>query len=56
MKNSKYCTTHWPENVDKKKMQGLRGRSQTTLTRFFGFFDHLPPCVDILYGMNVDKK
>ena len=22
----------------------------------FGFFDHLPPCVDILYGMNVDKK
>ena len=20
------------------------------------FFDHLPPCVDIFYGMNVDKK
>ena len=20
------------------------------------FFDHLPPCVDIFYGINVDKK
>ena len=20
------------------------------------FFDHLPPCVDIFYGMNVEKK
>ena len=20
------------------------------------FFDHLPPCIDIFYGMNVDKK
>jgi hypothetical protein len=35
-----------------------RGHSQTTLRRFwiFGFFDHLPPCLDIFYGMNVDKK
>ena len=32
----------------------IRGRSQTTLTRFF--FDHLTPCVDNFYGMNVDKK
>ena len=22
----------------------------------FSFFDHLPPCVDIFYGINVDKK
>ena len=34
----------------------VRGRSQTTLTRFWLFFDHLPPCVDIFYGTNVDKK
>ena len=32
----------------------IRGRSKTTLKRFwiFFFFDHLPPCVDIFYGMN----
>ena len=35
---------------------GTRGRSQTTMTRFWLFFDHLPPWVDIFYGMNVDKK
>ena len=33
----------------------LRGRSQITLTRFWLFY-HLPPCVDIFYGINVDKK
>ena len=22
----------------------------------FGFFDHLPPCVDIFYGSNIDKN
>ena len=33
----------------------VRGRSQTTLTRFWLFFDHLPPFVDIFYGINVDK-
>ena len=33
------------------------GRSQTTLTRFWGFFlPTYPPSVDILYDMNVDKK
>ena len=36
--------------------KSLWGRSQTTLTIFWLFFDHLPPCVDIFYGMNVDKK
>ena len=38
----------------------IRGCSQTKLTRFWLFFDHLPTCVDILYGMvwygMVDKK
>ena len=34
----------------------LRGHSQTTLTRFWFFFHNLPPCVDIFYGMNVDKR
>ena len=33
-----------------------RGCSQTTLTRFWILFDHLPPCVDIFYGTNFDKK
>ena len=37
-------------------MEATRGRSQTTLTRFWLFFDHLPPFVDIFYLMNVDKK
>ena len=32
------------------------GRSQTTLTNFWLFFDHLPPSVDIFYLINVDKK
>ena len=27
-----------------------------TNNKIFAFFDHLPPCVDIFYGMNVDKK
>ena len=27
----------------------LKGRSQTTLTSFWIFFDHLPPSIDILY-------
>ena len=33
-----------------------RGRSQTTLTRFGLFFDHLHPFVVTFYGINVDKK
>ena len=24
--------------------------------KILAFFDHLPPCVDIFYGMNIDKK
>ena len=35
--------------------QSTRSRSQTTLTRFW-FFYHLPPCVEIFYGINVDQK
>ena len=33
----------------------VRGRSQTTFTRF-GFFLTTYPCVDIFYGINLDKK
>ena len=36
--------------------KSLRGRSQTTLTRFWLFFDHLSPSVKIFYNMNVEKK
>ena len=32
----------------------LRGRSQTTFTRFV-FFDHLPPSVYIFYGISLQK-
>ena len=35
---------------------GPRRHSQTTLTRFWLFFDHLPPFIDIFFGINVDKK
>ena len=31
------------------------GRSETTLTRLW-LFDHLPHCVDIFYGINIDKR
>ena len=24
--------------------------------KIWAFFDHLPPCVDIFYGITVDKK
>ena len=33
----------------------FRSRSQTTLTSFLSFFDHLPPSVDIFYLIKVDK-
>ena len=39
----------------KKSLSQVRGRSQTTFTRF-GFFDNLPPSVYIFYGINVYKK
>ena len=35
------------------RVYDFSGRSQTTLTRFWLF---LTTCVDIFYGMNVDKK
>ena len=34
----------------------IRGRSQTTLICFWGFFDPLPTYVDIFNLINVDKK
>ena len=46
--------SQYPKN-SRQIMQRVRGRSQTMLTRFWLFFDHLPPCVAIFYGMNVDK-
>ena len=45
------CVNHMSHQVQ----QQLGGRSETTFTRF-GFFDHLPPCVYIFYGMNAYKK
>ena len=34
----------------------FRGHSQTSLTSFFFFFDHILPYVDIIYLINVNKK
>ena len=34
----------------------MKGGVQELRLQDFGFFDNLPPCVDILYGMNIDKK
>ena len=33
-----------------------RGSFINYVDNILAFFDHLPPCVDIFYGMNVDKK
>ena len=40
----------------KRAFNDLKGHSQTTLTRFWLFLTNYPHCVDIFYGMNVDKK
>ena len=40
----------------KVKRHVIRGRSQTTLTSFLYFSDHLPPLVDIFYLIKVGKK
>ena len=33
-----------------------QGSFTNYVDKIWGFFDHLPPWVDIFYGMNVDKK
>ena len=33
-----------------------KGRFTNCVDKILAFFDHLPPCIDIFYGMNVDKK
>jgi hypothetical protein len=55
-----FCSTapHWDfltQFLSDFQIFYLRGCPQTMLTRL-AFFDHLPPCVDIFYGINVDKK
>ena len=43
--------------LTKYKSIRFRGRSQTSLTVFWYFLTtYLPPCADIFYGINVDKK
>ena len=34
----------------------FKGAFTNYVDKFLAFFDHLPPYVDIFYGMNVDKK
>ena len=36
--------------------QKAKGLFTNYVDKILAFFDHLPPCVDIFYGMNVDKK
>ena len=46
-----FCVSKNPKHVI-----GPRDRSQTTLTKVWLLhIYHLPPCVDIFYGINVDK-
>ena len=33
-----------------------KGSFTNYVDKILAFSDHLPPCVDIFYGMNVDKK
>jgi hypothetical protein len=33
-----------------------KGSFTNYVDKILAFFHHLPPCVDIFYGMNVDKK
>ena len=33
-----------------------RGPFTKYVDKILAFFDHLPPCVDIFYGMDIDKK
>ena len=41
---------------DLKYPPWLFGIAQTKLTRFWLFLTTYPPCVDIFYGITVDKK
>ena len=34
----------------------LKGSFTNYVDKILAFFDHLPPYVDIFYGINVDKK
>ena len=59
--NSKSFDNIWSGNTEKKSVKGLHsfsfslgGRSQTTLTKIWAFFDHLPPSIDIFYGIDID--
>ena len=47
---SNYCKI-----VIKEPQNNIGGRSQTKLTIFWLFWKHLPSCVNIFYGINVDK-
>ena len=44
-RNSSRTTVQWP-----------KGAFTNYVDKFMTFFDHLPPYVDIFYGINVDKK
>ena len=33
-----------------------KGSFTNYVDKILAFFDHLPPCVDIFYGMNIDKN
>ena len=37
-------------------MLPYKGPFKNYVGKILAFFDHLPPCVDIFYVMNVDKK
>ena len=42
--------------VVQKSHKHTQGVFTNSVDKIFAFFDHLPPCIDIFYGMNVRKK
>ena len=38
------------------KILAIKGLFTNYVDKILTFFDHLPPCIEIFYGMNVDKK
>ena len=45
-----------PRGFQIKRKWLRKGSFTNYVDKILAFFDHLPPCVDIFYGINVDKK
>ena len=54
--NSKNFTSMNFTNMNFTNMNSTKRSFTKYVDKILAIFDHLPPCVDIFYGMNVDKK